>query len=85
MYQHSHDRGPRRRRQKGLEKLFEEIIVENFPNMGKGIVNKVEEVQRVSGRIDPKRNTLRHIVIKMIKIKDRYKIKYYKQQEKSSK
>ena len=53
--------------------------------MGKGIVNKVQEVQRVSGRINLKRNTLRHIVIKMIKIKDGYKIKYYKQQEKSSK
>ena len=28
-------------------KIFEEIIVENFPNMGKEIVTKVQEVQRV--------------------------------------
>ena len=31
-------RGPRRKREKGSEKLFEEIIAENFPNMGKEIV-----------------------------------------------
>ena len=40
MYQHSNYRGPRRRRRgkKGYEKNFEEIIVENFPNMEKEIV-----------------------------------------------
>ena len=32
---------------KGFEKTFEEIIVENFPNMGKEIVNQVQETQRV--------------------------------------
>jgi len=31
-----HYRGPRRRRKKEAEKIFEEIIAENFPNMGKG-------------------------------------------------
>ena len=30
---------------KGYEKIFEEIIVENFPNMKKEIVNQVQEVQ----------------------------------------
>ena len=28
-------------KKKGTEKIFEEIIVENFPNMGKKIVNQV--------------------------------------------
>ena len=32
---------------KGYEKIFEEIIVENFPNMEKEIVNQVQESQRV--------------------------------------
>ena len=32
-------------KKKGTEKLFEEIIVENFPSMGKKIVNQVQEVQ----------------------------------------
>ena len=27
-------------KKKGTEKIFEDIIVENFPNMGKEIVNK---------------------------------------------
>ena len=34
-------------KKKGTEKIFEEIIVANFPNMGKEIVNQVREVQRV--------------------------------------
>ena len=33
-------------KKKGSEKIFEEIIVENFPNMGKEIVNQVQEAQR---------------------------------------
>ena len=37
---------------KGYEKIFEEIIVENFPNMEKEIVNKVQEAQRVPYRIN---------------------------------
>ena len=30
-------------KKKGTEKIFEEIIVENFPNMGKEIINQVQE------------------------------------------
>ena len=56
-------------REKGPEKIFEEIIVENFPNMGKEIATQVQEVQRVPGRINPRRNTPRHIVIKLAKLK----------------
>ncbi len=75
MHQHSSYRGPRGRRiKKSIEKIFEEIIVENFPNMGKEIVNHVQEEQRVPGRINPRRNTPRYTVIKLIKIKDKDKI-----------
>ena len=46
MQQHSNYRSPRRRREmKRYEKNFEKIIVENFPNMEKEIVNHVQEVQ----------------------------------------
>ena len=34
-------------RKKGSEKIFEEIIVENFPNMQKERVDQVQEAQRV--------------------------------------
>ena len=58
-------------REKGPKKIFEEIIVKNFPNMGKEIATQVQEAQRVPGRINPRRNMLRHIVIKLTKIKDK--------------
>ena len=34
-------------KKKGTEKIFEEVILENFPNMEKEIVNQVQETQRV--------------------------------------
>ena len=58
-------------REKGPEKIFKEKIAENFPNMGKETVTQVKEVKRVPGRINPRRNTPRHIVIKLTKIKDK--------------
>ena len=61
-------------KRKGTEKIFEEIIVENFPNMGKEIVNQVLEAQRVPYRINPSRNMPRHILIKLSKIKYKEKI-----------
>ena len=38
-------------REKGPEKILEEIIAENFLNMGKETVNQVQEAQTVPGRI----------------------------------
>ena len=55
-------------KKKVTEKIFEEIIVENFTNMGKEIVNQVQEAQRVPYRINPRRNKPRHILIKLSKI-----------------
>ena len=60
-------------REKVPEKIFEEIIVENFPNMGKVITTQVQEAQGVLYRINPRRNMPRHIVIKLAKIKDKEK------------
>ena len=61
-------------REKGPEKVFEEIIVENFPIMGKEIATQVQEAQQVPYRINPRRNTPRHIVIKWTKLKDKEKL-----------
>ena len=63
-------------KKKGTEKLYEEIIVENFPNMGKETVIQVLEAQRVPYRINPRTNTPRHILIKLSKIK--YNVKFLK-------
>ena len=46
------------------------MIAENFPNMGKETVTQVQEAQRVPNRINPRRNTPRHILIKLTKTKD---------------
>ena len=46
MYQHSNYRvSEEEEKKKGTEKIFEEILVENFPNMGKEIVNQVQEAK----------------------------------------
>ena len=56
-------------KKKDTEKIFEEITVGNFPNMGNEIVNQVQEEQRIPYRTNPRKNTLRHILIKLTKIK----------------
>ena len=43
---------PEEEKKKGYEKNFEEIIVENFPNVEKEVVNQVQEAQRVETRQD---------------------------------
>ena len=48
-------------REKGTEKIFQEIIAENFPNMGKEPFTQIQEAQRVPYKINPRRNTPRHI------------------------
>ena len=58
-------------REKETEKIFQEIIAENFPNVGKESLTQIQEAQRVPYKINPRRNTLRHILIKLTKIKDR--------------
>ena len=46
-----------------------------FPKMGKKIATQVQETQRVPNRISPRRNTPRHILIKLMKIKHKENIK----------
>ena len=59
----------RRREKKEYEKIFREIIFENFPSMEKEIINEVQEAQRVPYRGHLSRNMRRHILIKLIKTK----------------
>ena len=48
---------------------------ENFPSLVKKIdFQEVQEAQRVPNKLDPKRNTPRHIIIKLPKIKDKERI-----------
>ena len=54
--------------------LLEKIMKENFPNLVKEIDMQIQEAQRVSNKIDAKRPTPRHIIIKMLKVKDKERI-----------
>ena len=65
---------PEEEREKGIESIFEEIIAENFPKLGKEIVAQTMEVHRTPNRRDPRRTTPRHIIIKMAKIKDKDRV-----------
>ena len=54
---------------KDHEKILGEIIVENFPKMGKEIITQFQETQRVPNRVNPRQNTPRHTLIKLTKNK----------------
>ena len=56
------------------EKILEEIIFEDFPQMGKEIITQVQETHSVPNRINPRRNIPRHILIKLTKIKHKEQI-----------
>ena len=53
-----------------IENLFEQIMKENFPTLAKEIdFQEVQEAERVPKKLDPRRNTPRHIIISLPKIK----------------
>ena len=58
-----------------VENLFEQIMKENFPNLVKEInFQEVQGTKRIPKKLDPKRNTRRHIIITLPKLKDKEKI-----------
>ena len=76
MFQHPNYRGARRRREgQEIENLLENIMKENFPNLANEIdFQEVQEAQRVPKKLDPRRNTPRHIIITLAKIKNKERI-----------
>ena len=58
--------------EKKIENVFEQIMKENFPSLAKEIdFQEVQEAQRVPKKPDPRRNTPRHIIITIPKMKDK--------------
>ena len=53
-------------RKKGHEEIFEKIMDEKFPKVGKEIATQVQEAQRVPYKINPRRNMPKHILIKLL-------------------
>ena len=55
-----------------IEHSFEQIMKENFPSVAEEIdFQEVQEAQRVPKKLDPRKHTPRHIIIKLPKIKDK--------------
>ena len=63
-----------KKQEQEIENLFEKIVIENFPYLVKERDMQVQEAQTVPKKLDPKRNTPRHIIIKLPKIKDKERI-----------
>ena len=55
-----------KKKEKVPEKIFEDIIDKNFPNMRKKTLTQVQVAQRIPYRINPRKNTPKHILIKLI-------------------
>ena len=59
----------------GIKNLFENIMKENFLNLMKEIdLQEVQETQRVPKKLDPRKHTPSHIIIKLPKIKQKERI-----------
>lgn len=58
-------------REKGVKKVFDEIMAENVPNMKKETNSHVHETQRILNKMNAKRPTPKLITFKMAKVKDR--------------
>ena len=77
MFQHLNHRGAgkkKKEKKQEIETLFEQIMKENFPNLAKEIDMQVQDAQRVPKKLDPRRNTPRHIIITLPKINDKERI-----------
>ena len=73
MYQFIHNRGSRRNRERErwIGNTFEDITAENFLNLKKKTDIQLREALRGSNKMDPKRPTPRHIIIKMAKVNEK--------------
>ena len=75
MEQHPHHGNTRGEESKqGIDNLSEEIMTENSSNVVNKKYTRVQEAQRVLNKLDPRRPTPSHIIIKMARLKDKERI-----------
>ena len=65
---------PEGEEEKGIENLFEKVMMETSPNLMREKVTQIQETQRVPSKRNPKRPTPRHIIIKMANFQDKERI-----------
>ena len=61
-------------REKGVEGLCEQIIAENFPNLGKDTDIKIQEAQRTPIRLNKSQQSIRHIIVKFTRYSGKERI-----------
>ena len=57
--------------EQGIEDPFEKLMTESVPNLMRKNAMQVQEAQRVPNKMNPKRPTPKHIIMKMTKFKDK--------------
>ena len=70
-------------REIGVEGLCEQIIVENFPNLGKDTDIKIQEAQRTPIRFNKNQPSTRHIIVKFTKYSGKERIMKAAREKKS--
>lgn len=66
---------------KGTESIFKATMAENFPNLGREMYIQTHETQKILNRLNPNRVTLRCIIIKLPKAKERKNFNNYEKRE----
>ena len=61
-------------RDRGPEYVFEQILSENFPNLGRETGIQIQEIERSPPKINKNRSTPRHLIVKLANSKDKEKI-----------
>ena len=61
-------------RERGPQSIFEQIIAENFPNLGKETGIQIQEIQRTPAKINKNCSTPGHLIVKLANSKDKEKI-----------
>ena len=69
--------------EKRVEGLHEQIIAENFPNLEKDTVIKIQEIQRTPIRFNKNRPSTRHIIVKFTKYTGKERIMKAAREKKS--
>ena len=59
---------------KGINNLFREVILENFPNIEREVDTQVQETYRTPYRQDQRRGSPRHIIIKLTNVEAKERI-----------
>ena len=61
-------------KEKGTESTFTAIMAEDFPNLEGEINTQIHKAQKTQNRLNPNRATLRHVIIKLLRVRDKERI-----------